>query len=244
MRRIEFIGAPGTGKSTAHRFLLDAMGGHAVDAGRLYRREVAELCVRRFGLLSMRSLACRSHFVFRLLEPYLMPIVQEALENEFEDMHMLADLCLFQRPFSNSSITMKLNRTRWLVRDMGVDTILRRVHSQKFSVSEELLLQRGISLCVGAWDWEQFLKLFMEHTVPPETVILVTAAHDKIYERIKYRDGEKAHKMKIASELDMLSRWAFDKLRIEGRSRCVKVSNDGSVSELRKKMKDVAKAIA
>ena len=184
MKRVEFFGPMGAGKSTLYSGLSKSnlLGNHVLAKKELYR----------ILLLQVKH---KSFFKYIFLKIILLSPLKHRVFSNYDFYHYLKDdkaaarliqFILSELKIENSSDKAKtLIRLNYLLKDLADTVVLREYSNKKTIIHDESLVQRGLSFALDETLGD--IESFFDNCILPEAIVYVTAPQDILMQRVKYR---------------------------------------------------------
>ena len=184
MKRVEFFGPMGAGKSTLYNSLSKGslLGNHILAKKELYRILLLQLKQKSFLkylFLKLVSLTPIKHRVFSNYDFYYY------LKDD-ETAARLIQFILSELKIEKSSDKPKtLIRLNYFLKDLTDMVVLKKYSNKKTIIHDESLVQRALSFALDKTLVD--LESFFDNSILPDAVVYVSAPKNILMERVKYR---------------------------------------------------------
>lgn len=184
MKRVEFFGPMGAGKSTLYDGLLKGslLGNYFFAKKELYRillLQVKQNSFLKYIYLKIILLTPIKHRVFSNYDFYYY------LKDD-ETSARLIQFILSELKIEKSSDKPKtLIRLNYFLKDLADTVVLKKYSNKKTIIHDESLVQRGLSFALDKTLDD--LESFFDNSILPDAVVYVSAPKDILMGRVKYR---------------------------------------------------------
>jgi len=197
MKRVEFFGPMGAGKSTLHNKLANSnlLGKDSIAKNEVYR-------------ILLHQVNQHSFFKYLFLRIILDTPIKHRVFSNYDFHHYLKDneaatrliqFILKELEIEKSSDKAKtLVRLNFLLKDLADVVVLQKYSTKKLIVHDESLVQRGLSFALD----KTFDKIesYFDNSILPDAVIYVSTPIETLKKRVNHRNknnigffGKKAH---------------------------------------------------
>jgi len=184
MKRVEFFGPMGAGKSTIYNGLSKSslLGSDTIAKNEVYR-------------ILLKEVKQNSIFKYFFLKFVLNTTIKHRVFSNYDFHHYLRDdkaaarlihFILKEIEIEKSSDKAKtLVRLNFLLKDLADVVILQKYSNKKRVVHDESLVQRGLSFALDKTLSD--LDSFFNNSILPDAVVYVSAPLETLKKRVKYR---------------------------------------------------------
>lgn len=209
MKRVEFFGPMGSGKSTIYKELINNSQNYIVDA----KKEI-----NRFILSSYKNDSFLKYLIFFLL--YTTPLQNRVFNNfnliKYSNNSNNDILDFVYENFSNTNIgTFKyIQRLNWFLKELVNSNIIKDIDTNRYAVVDESLLQKGVAFSFFKND-DYFLEKYLNLIDLPDVAIFVNTPLKVLIDRVENRNVKEHTKEEIIQSFE-ISLKTFDYLKALG----------------------------
>lgn len=234
MKRVEFFGPMGAGKSTLYNGLSKGslLGNHILAKKELYRillLQVKQKSFLKYIYLKIISLTPIKHRVFSNYDFYYY------LKDD-ETAARLIQFILSELKIEKSNDKPKtLIRLNYFLKDLADTVVLKKYSNKKTIIHDESLVQRGLSFALDKTLVD--LESFFDNIILPDAVVYISAPQDILMERVKYRhkinngfSGKKSPPILQIEDSHRIAEKISDVLGKKKNIRLLKIDSSKSIS--------------
>jgi deoxyadenosine/deoxycytidine kinase len=209
VKRVEFFGPMGSGKSTIYKELINNSQNYIVDA----KKEI-----NRFILSSYKNDSFLKYLIFFLL--YTTPLQNRVFNNfnliKYSNNSNNDILDFVYENFSNTNIgTFKyIQRLNWFLKELVNSNIIKDIDTNRYAVVDESLLQKGVAFSFFKND-DYFLEKYLNLIDLPDVAIFVNTPLKVLIDRVENRNVKEHTKEEIIQSFE-ISLKTFDYLKALG----------------------------